>query len=69
MKLSKLSRASPNMPPLELCPRLFAKGEFTTAPDPQLNSTPPRPQVLTIVQIIGCNSKNAWCSSNCYFNY
>ena len=59
MKLSKLSRASPYMPPLELCLRLSAEGEFTTAPDPQLNWTPPRPQDLTIGQIIGCNSKNA----------
>ena len=69
MKLSKLSRASPYTPPLELCLRLFAKGEFTTASDPQLNLTLPRPQILNIVQIINCNSKNARCSSNCYFKY
>ena len=69
MKLSKLSRVSPYMPPLELCLRLSVKGEFTTAQDPQLNSTSPRPQALTIGQIIGYNSENAQCSSNCYFNY
>ena len=34
MKLSKLSRASPYMPPLELCLRLSAEGEFATPPDP-----------------------------------
>ena len=69
MKLSKLSRASPYMPPLELCLRLSVEGEFATLPDPQLYWTPPRPQVLTIGQIIGCNSTNAQRSSNCYFNY
>ena len=69
MKLSKLSMASPNMPPLELCLIFSAKGEFTTAPDPQMNSTPSRSQALTIAQIIGCNSENARCSSNCYLNY
>ena len=56
MKLSKLSRTSPYMPPLELCLRLYAKGRFTTTPDPQLTSILPRPEALTIGQVIGCNS-------------
>ena len=59
MKLSKLSRTSPYMPPLELCLRLYAKDRFTTTPDPQLTSILPRPEALTIGQVIGCNSKNA----------
>ena len=43
MKLSKLSRASPYMPSLELCLRLSAEGEFTTAPRPSAELHTPTP--------------------------